>query len=605
MLATATVALPTGAGWAFEPKWDGYRVLVKVTAGDATLRSRSGNDLTRRFRGVAEAVGHAVRSPSALLDGEVCALDDTGRSDFGRLQRGEGALSFVAFDLLECDGEPLLHLGYLERRSELARLLDTSVAGVLLSPSFDDGAALEKAAREHGLEGVVAKRTTSTYQPGRRSPDWRKLKLKARQELVVAGFTRGKGRRSSGIGALLLGVTGPAGLRFAGSVGTGFSDRELDRLELLLNPLRQNGCPFVEAPKLPRTRSVDVTWVAPELVAEIEFAEWTREGRLRAPVYLGLRDDKPAAVVVAERVPLPEEIRHGRRALKLSNLDKPFWPDEGITKGDLLAYYRDIAPVLVPHLRDRPFTMRRYPDGWQGKHFFQKDAPSHMPDWIARAPFPASTRDGEQRLIDYPLVNDDLALLWMANMGCIDMNAWTSRADLPARPDWVIFDLDPSDDVGFPEVIEVALLVRQILDLVGLESFPKTSGSRGIHVLVPIARRHGYDETREFAGIVAGALARAHPGLVTTEWTKSKRRGVLVDANQNGPGKTTATVYSVRPRPGAPVSTPLRWDEVRAGLDPTAFTLDEVRARLARHGDLFAPVLALRQSLGAALRSLG
>ena len=191
--------------------------------------------------------------------------------------------------------------------------------------------------------------------------------------------------------------------------------------------------------------------------------------------------------------------------------------------------------------------MKRYPDGWQGKHFFQKDAPSHMPDWIPRAPFPASTRDGEKRTIDYPLVNDDLALLWMVNMGCIDMNAWTSRADLPARPDWVIFDLDPSDDVGFPEVIEVALLVKQILDLVGLESFPKTSGSRGIHVLVPIARRHGYDETRAFAGIVAGALARAHPGLVTTEWTKSKRRGVLVDANQNGPGRTTATVYSVRP----------------------------------------------------------
>jgi bifunctional non-homologous end joining protein LigD len=208
-------------------------------------------------------------------------------------------------------------------------------------------------------------------------------------------------------------------------------------------------------------------------------------------------------------------------------------------------------------------------------------------------------------MIDYPLVNDDLALLWMANMGCIDLNAWASRVDRPDRPDWVMFDLDPSDDVGFPEVIEVALLVRQILGLVGLESFPKTSGSRGIHVLVPIARRHGHDETRAFASIVAGALARAHPGLVTTEWTKSKRRGVLVDANQNGPGKTTASVYSVRPRSGAPVSTPLAWEEVRAGLDPALFTFDEVRTRVARHGDLFAPVLALRQSLGAALRSLG
>ena len=307
-----------------------------------------------------------------------------------------------------------------------------------------------------------------------------------------------------------------------------------------------------------------MTWVEPSLVAEIEFAEWTRDGRLRAPVYLGLRDDKPAAEVVAEQRPDAAGDPPGPRVLKLSNLDKPFWPDEGITKGDLLAFYRDIAPVLVPHLRNRPFTMKRYPDGWQGKHFFQKDAPSHMPAWIPRAPFPASTRDGERRMIDYALVNDDLALLWMVNMGCIDMNAWTSRVDRPDRPDWVIFDLDPSDDVGFAEVIEVALLVKQTLDLVGLESFPKTSGSRGIHVLVPIARRHGYDETRAFASVIAGALARAHPGLVTTEWTKRKRRGVLVDANQNGPGKTTASVYSVRPRPGAPVSTPLAWDEVRA-----------------------------------------
>ena len=605
MLATSTDVLPTGQGWAFEPKWDGFRALAHLKEGVAVLRSRNDNDLTARFPTVASALGRAVRAPAAVVDGEICALDETGRSGFGLLQRRAGALVFVAFDVLEQDGEPLLPRTYEERREALERLLDTSIEGVLLSPSFDDGAALEHAAREHGLEGVVAKRTSSTYQPGRRSPDWRKLKLKDRQELVVAGFTRGRGRRSAGIGALVLGVYGPEGLRFVGSVGTGLSDGELDRLELLLAPLRQKDCPFTETPKLPRARRGDVTWVAPHLVAEIEFAEWTRDGRLRAPVYLGLRDDKPAAHVVREHVPLPAEIRRGRRLLKLSNLDKPFWPEEGITKGDLLAFYRDVAPVLVAHLRNRPFTMKRYPDGWQGKHFFQKDAPKHMPDWIPRAPFPASTRDGERRTIDYPLVNDDLALLWMANMGCIDLNAWASRVDLPDRPDWVVFDLDPSEDVGFPEVIEVALLVRQMLDLVGLEGFPKTSGSRGIHVLVPIVRRHGYDETRAFASIVAGALARSHPGLVTTEWTRRKRCGVLVDANQNGPGKTTAAVYSVRPRPGAPVSTPLRWDEVQAGLDPATFTFEEVRARVARHGDLFAPVLTLRQSLAGALRSLG
>ena len=301
---------------------------------------------------------------------------------------------------------------------------------------------------------------------------------------------------------------------------------------------------------------------------------------------------------------MESEVKRGKRILKLSNLDKPFWPEEGITKGELLAYYRDVAEVLVPHLRKRPFTMKRYPDGWQGKSFFQKQAPSHIPDWIQTAAFPASTREGEKRIIDYALVDDELALLWMVNMGCIDMHAWASRADSPERPDWVMFDLDPSEGAGFEEVIEVATLVKQTLDVLELESVPKTSGSRGIHVLVPITRRHGFDAVREFAGIVAGALARAHPGLVTTEWTKAKRRGVLVDANQNGPGKTTASVYSVRPRAGAPVSAPLRWDEVRPGLDTASFTMDVVLERIAREGDLFARVLEGGQSLGAALKAL-
>ena len=292
--------------------------------------------------------------------------------------------------------------------------------------------------------------------------------------------------------------------------------------------------------------------------------------------------------------------------LKLSNLDKPFWPEEGIAKGDLLAYYRDVATVLVPHLRDRPFTMRRYPDGAAGKAFFQKDAPKHMPDWIPTKRVLVSTRESppKKKWIEAPLVNDELALLWMVNMGCIDMNTWYSRVDKPDRPDWVLFDLDPSPDVGFPETIQVALLVKGALDALGLVSFPKTSGADGMHVLVPIERRHTYEHTREFAEIVARALARTHRGLVTTEWTKSKRRGVLIDSNQNGQGKTIASVYSVRPKPGAPVSTPLRWDEVTDKLNPSIYSMDVVRERIANHGDLYADVLTTRQSLTAALQAL-
>ena len=597
-LATVTENLPTGPGWLYEPKWDGYRAIVTLRGGVATLTSRNGNDLTERFREVARAVVHAVRTPSAVLDGEVCALDESGKARFESLQSGSGRLVLMVFDLLVLDGDPVHRRPLAERRRLLEEVLDPASDRVRLSPAFEDGPALLEAASAQGLEGVVAKRADAPYRPGRRTPEWQKLKLRLEDDFPIVGFTRGTGRRAK-LGALVLGRREADGLHWAGNVGSGIGDGDVGPLLAVLRPLARPTAPLVAAPRMPRVRATDVTWVEPSLSAEVTFAERTREGRLRAPVFLGIRDDVPMG-----RPAMATEIRRGRRTLRLSNLDKPFWPDEGITKGDLLAYYRDIARVLVPHLRKRPFTMKRYPDGWQGKSFFQKQAPSHIPDWIETAPFPASTRDGEKRVIDYALVDDDLALLWMVNMGCVDMHTWASRIDRPERPDWVMFDLDPSEGATFEDVIRVALLVRETLDVLGLESVPKTSGSRGIHVLVPIARRHGFDEVREFAGIVAGALARAHPGLVTTEWTKAKRQGVLVDANQNGPGKTTASVYSVRPRAGAPVSTPLRWDEVKPGLDIHSFTMDAVLERVTRDGDLFARVLQGGQSLGAALRAV-
>ena len=603
MLAAVAKDPPRGAGWLFEVKWDGFRALARVRAGEATLTSRNGNDLTTRFEQVARALPASVRTTDCVLDGEVCALDEQGRPSFSAMQQGSGALVYYVFDLLELEGEPLVGLPLTERRARLEALVDEN-ATVKLSAVFDDGEALLAAAKQQGLEGILAKRADSRYTQ-RRSGEWVKVKTKQSQEFVVAGYTRGHGRRESSLGSLVLGVHRGGELAYAGNVGTGFSDAELDRLLALLRPLERKNAPFATVPKLPKVKRGDVVWVEPVLVAEVEFAEWTHDEHLRAPSYLGLRDDKSAAEVRLEE-PLPDELRKGSRVLKLSNLDKLFWPDEGITKGDLLAYYRAIAPVVVPHLKDRPFTMKRYPDGWQGKHFFQKDAPKGMPEWIPRFPYPATSRDTrERRLVDYPLVNDELALLWMVNMGCIDLNTWYSRIDSPHRPDWVLFDLDPSEGVGFREAVEVALLVKQALDALGLVSFPKTSGSRGMHVLVPIERRSSYDDTRRFSGIVAGAIARAQPGLVTTQWVKSKRRGVLIDANQNGAGKTVATVYSVRPRAGAHVSTPLAWDEVNEALDPAAFTMDEVLRRVGEHGDLFAGVLTTRQRLAAALRSLG
>jgi bifunctional non-homologous end joining protein LigD len=607
MLATLTEDVPRGAGWSFEVKWDGYRALAYVRGSETTLVSRNRNDLTSRFASVASAVSRATKSPDCVLDGEVCALDENGRSSFSAMQQGKPGTPIVyyAFDVLEVDGEPLVELPLVERRKRLEQLLDKRNRVVRLSEAFDDGKALYEAAKQQRLEGIMAKRLESRYVPGRRSRDWLKVKTHGEQEFVIAGYTKGTGRRASTFGSLVLGYYRGNELVYAGNVGTGFNAKEIDRLLEKLRPIRRTPPPFREAPKMPKVRKGDVVWVEPKLVCEVEFVEWTHDGRLRAPAYKGLREDKAAEEVRREE-PTADRITKGKRELKLSNLDKVFFPKEGITKGDLIEYYRAIAPVLLPHLEQRPFTMVRWPDGIEAGRFFQKDAPSHMPDWIPTYRALVSTRESPRRRkwVNFPVVDDELALLWMVNMGCIDMNAWYSRVDKPDRPDFVLFDLDPSPDVGFAETVQVALLVKQALDAFGLIGFPKTSSAEGMHVIVPVERRYTYDDTRQFAEIVAGAIARTNRGLATTEWTKSKRRGVLIDANQNGEGKTIASVYSVRPRPGAPVSTPLRWSEVSEKLDPLAFTMEAVRDRVRKHGDLFEGVLRTKQRLSDALKAL-
>jgi bifunctional non-homologous end joining protein LigD len=608
MLATLAEEVPRGAGWIFEVKWDGYRAIAGVSGGEATLTSRNGNDLTGRFSKVAKEIVKAVKTPDCVIDGEVCALDESGRSSFSAMQQSKPGTPIVyyVFDVLEVDGEPLVDLPVVERRKRLEQLLDRRNRTVRLSEAFDDGEALLQGAKEQNLEGIIAKRLDSRYFPGRRTRDWLKIKTHHEQEFVIAGYTKGTGRRASSFGSLVLGYYQGGELVYAGNVGTGFNSKEIEKLLEKLRPLKRSTPPFREVPKMPKVRKSDVVWVEPKLVAQVEFVEWTHDGRLRAPSYKGLREDKPAEEVRREE-PVADRVTKGSRELKLSNLDKVFFPDEGITKGDLIEYYRAVAPMLVPHLKDRPFTMVRWPDGVKGKKFFQKDAPSHMPEWIPTFRTLVSTRESprQKKWINFPLVNDELALLWMVNMGCIDMNAWYSRVDKPDRPNFVLFDLDPSPDVGFKETVQVALLVKQALDALGLVGFPKTSSAEGMHVLVPVERRYTYEDTRQFAEIVAGAIARTNRGLATTEWTKSKRRGVLIDANQNGEGKTIASAYSVRPRPGAPVSTPLRWEEVNEDLDPLSFTMPVVLERVRKHGDLFEGVLSTKQRLTDALKALG
>lgn len=647
MLAVLEAAPPTGPGWRHEVKWDGFRCLSRVHAGEARLWSRNDQDLTGRFEEIAKRLPRAVRTTDAVIDGEVCALDERGRPRFGLLQRGGGRLVYQVFDVLEADGRDTCGLPWTERRALLERLVEPDDPVVRISPHFGDGAALLVAAAEQGLEGTISKRADSRYLPGARSRDWRKAKVRHRRPFAIAGMRAGKGSRAE-LGALVLAVPdGAGGWLWAGNCGSGMGDDDLRSLPALLEPHRTETPPVDPVPAELRRPRGATRWVRPEVVCEVEFTEWTGDGRLRAPVFAGLRPDLGAGdveprpddldAVQASGAPAPPPApeaggdgdgapaggddapadgegrpagsgRHGRAVplgrVTLTNPDKVYFPDDGITKADIVGYYRDVAEAMVPHLRDRPMTMMRMPHGIDGKRIVQKNRPPHMPDWIPHAELPGGTSP-KARLIRFPLVNEPDALVWMANAACIDMNTWYSRAEAPQCPDWLLFDLDPSEGSGFDEAARVALLVRDALDLMGLRAWAKTSSARGVHVMAPIAAEHPWPRARALCKVVARALESAHPGLVTTTWAKERRQGVLIDCNQMGYGRTISSVYSVRPRPGAPVSTPVTWEELEAGVDPRAFTMDRVRRRLERHGDLFAPVLSGGQRLEPALRRLG
>ena len=604
-LATAASEVPTGHDWSHEIKWDGYRALSRLDAGQATLTSRGGHDLTERFPSVVGALPGAVHTPSCVLDGEVCSLDDSGRPRFGLLQSGRGDIAYYVFDLLELDGVTLVGEAFMERRHRLEAVVETGPL-VRCSDVFDDGQALLAAAREQKLEGIVSKRRSAPYAMGRRTGDWIKVKPRVRETFTIVGYTSGTGRRRTSRGSLVLAETAGEELRWVGNCGTEFTDADLGELRSLLDRHTTPDSQLAQGVNLPKATQRSVTWVFPAVSCEVDYVELTDAGLLRAASYRGVVEAHGKSPSEGDK-PVSDERTITRRGAQLSvrNLSKVFWPEDGLTKGDLIDYYEAVAPVVVPHLRDRPFTMRRFPNGIDGKHFFQKDAPSHMPDWICTRRFETVSRgSGERRTIDYPLVNDELALLWMASMGCIDLNVPLSRVDRPDRPDMVLFDLDPAADSGFRECVQVARLVRDVLATLELRSYVKTSGSDGIHVLVPIARRHSFADTHLLAATIAGALEQLHDGLVTTEFLKRKRRGVLIDAHQNGPGRTIASVYSVRPHAGAPVSVPLEWDELSEDMDPHDLTISVARRRVEERGDLFKPVLKDKQNLGRALREI-
>jgi len=680
MLATPASEPFSDPAWVFEPKLDGARAIAILRDGKLRLLSRRGLDIANQYPALAAEL---TLQPAAelVLDGEIVAPDEEGRPSFELLQQrlnltreadikraeAEIAVLYFAFDVLYADGYDLRRVPLERRRGALERVLAPSGRVRLLEQFAAEGEAAYDAAVEHGLEGVLAKRRASTYRDGQRSPDWLKIKSTQSDEFAVGGFTAGQGARASTFGALLLGQYEDGRLVYCGSVGSGFDDRTLVALRQRLDALQRKARPFAGEPELVKG---PVTWVEPELVAEVKFAQRTRDGLLRAPVFLHLREDKPAqearrvdaigapasvAGAAPEQPPATaadvgavlEQLRQKKDRLTLavqdhklpvSNLDKELWSRRGrqraLTKRDLLVYLTQVSPVLLPHLRDRPLTLTRYPNGIAGGHFYQKHVDTPRPEFVETVRLWSTHNEGDQ---DYVICNNLPTLLWLGQLADLELHTWYSRvspepdghalgarfagseqdieASLLNHPDFIVLDLDPYIYSGheargdepelnrkaFAKTREVALWLKDILDRLALSSFVKTSGRTGLHIYVPILRNLDYTAVRAAAETIGKFLLQQHPRDVTMEWTVDKRSGkVFFDHNQNARGKTLASVYSPRPLPEAAVSMPLRWDEL-GGVYPTDFTLLTAPKRIAEVGDLWAGILDAKKDLAAML----
>lgn len=597
MLATGGAEPFDDEGWSFEIKWDGWRATILLTSSGCEIRSRSGRELTAMFPRLGD-LRRAFDCQEAVLDGEICVLDESGRANFHDLQASHGPVTFVAFDLLYVDGRWIDSEPYSTRRQRLREVFVPGALGqVLLSDDVRGaGRALFDAVAASGGEGIIAKRTNSPYRSGARTDDWRKVKVRHELDGVICGYMPGEGNRRDTFGALLIGVRdgNQDELTYVGRVGSGFSDRSARELRRRLDRLTDTICPFGTQPP----DSSGATWLRPVVDCRVAYAEMSPDGVMRAPVFVGFADHEPQERPpgILDRSAEHLRVRDGEREVRLTNLTKIYWPREGITKGDVLDHYARCAPILLGHLADRPLVLKRYPNGIDAPFFFQHEIPDGAPTWVGRE----RVTKGDE-IITYTRVGDPLSLLWMANLGCIDINPWHARVPDLHLADYVLFDLDPQEGVGFDAICEVALLIRDALQEHGLRAHAKTSGSRGMHIFLPIVPTP-HDTLRLFAQLVATRLVGSRPDLVTIEPTKARRgRRVYIDTNQNGYGKTIASVYSVRPVPGATVSTPVTWDEVAVGIDPSSFTIARIAHRIASSGDLFADVLRRDQDLVAVI----
>ena len=642
MLATLTDRPFSDPNWLFEIKWDGVRALARIENGALTLRSRTGVDMDKRYPELA-SLPDVLAARQTILDGEIVALDTRGHSDFELLQErmhvrapSKNLLSrvpvvYFVFDLLYCDGYDLRETPLLDRKQLLYRLLRTSEQFRYSDHQLEHGKELFGLAEQNGLEGIVAKRADSPYV-GDRSPYWVKLKITKTVDAVVGGWSA---PRSAALpfGSLLLGLYQGKKLRFIGHVGSGFDTKKLKEVTSKLQEFAAPACPFDTVPETNERPS----WVSPVLVARVKFSGWTQEHSLRHPVFLALREDArpmdcqleneaaPPADPTAVRAPefvgrvlnskaqIEAELFKGcsetvtieldGKRLRLSNLNKVYFPESGYTKRNLLAYYFRMADFVLPFLRDRPLVLRRYPDGIKGQAFFQKDLREGIPEWFTTMPLDSEKR-GEE--IHYATANDRASLLFLTGLGCIDHNPWSSRyADLE-HPDYFFFDLDPSEGTDFSVVVTIARVLHEKLEELRLVSFLKTSGATGIHLYIPVEPVYTYEQLRTFAEIVARTVTAEHSNLVTNERSVARRPAgrVLIDVQQNALGRPLAAPYAVRAFPQAPVSTPLLPRELRPGLRPASLNIKTVFARLKEKGDLWGDFWERRQRLENAIELL-
>jgi bifunctional non-homologous end joining protein LigD len=652
MMATLAAAPPPGENWAYEVKWDGVRALCFVHDGKLTIESRTGNRCEQQYPELHD-LPRSIQAKEALLDGEIVAMDDQGRGKFELIQHRisvkgsviqqlarENPVTLILFDLLYLDGYDLRGASLTDRKAQLERIVKETDRWKISKVFATNGEQMLEAARSLELEGLVAKDPSSVYESGRRSRSWWKVKVVSEQEFVIAGYTKGEREY---FGALVLGVYEGKKLRHAGQVGTGFDQATMKAIHARMKPLISNKCPLDPAPRMR-----DAIWLEPELVCEVRYLEWTHDHMLRAPVFLGLRDDKPASEVVKEepvkpKAPAKKAVKKaakkaladapatsrqksaqtidpaqlaGKEAvvavdghqLKFTNLNKVYYPAQKYTKRDVLEFYDHVSSWLLPHLRDRPLSLKRYPNGIDAAYFFQKDTPEYYPDWIRREPIQEhEARDRQKEKTNhYVIANDRATLLYLANLGCIDQNPWLSRVGSLENPDWVLIDLDPVE-CSFDLIVEAAQIVHHLLERFHLRGYAKTTGGDGLHVYIPLEPVYTFDQTRSFAEILATLAAHESPDLFTTPRSVNKRKKgrVYFDWMQIGTGKTVAAPYVLRAYNHAPVATPLDWKEVKPGLKPVDFHIRNAIRRFEKVGDLFAPVLAGGQRIEDALQHAG